>query len=346
MTFASATLQKRPVSNYPQLTVSDCLGSQRPRRCRVTPVRGIMNRARAYLCDALASARCHDACHANIGAPPSAQSSSVFLAYFVARALVASGGIDAAARSVLLSHLQDARKGDSYGYDTLAPIDADDTAFALRAHLLLGSAPSSDEILSALAPFESQLSWKTFCGPTLPQGMWTTDYINDLSVFGFHPEVHLNVALLFQETGHPFRPCPPLPFRNSLPANYHYPSHNYCAWLVCELQHARGQTSAGLESALLARQLPDGRWPAVTDGFTAAQETALALLSLSDAAYAANAGRSGVAFLLAQQRADGSWPGGTLWNFRVPGTGGSVIWKAVDAMSIVATSLGLMALSR
>jgi len=76
-------------------------------------------------------------------------------------------------------------------------------------------------------------------------------------------------------------------------------THSGCAWLVCELQHARGQTSAGLESALLARQ-----------------------------------------------RADGSWPGGTPWTFKVPGTGGSVIWKAVDAMSIVATSLGLMALSR
>lgn len=305
-----------------------------------------MNLARAYLCDALASARCHDACHANVGDPPSSHSFSVFLAFFVARALVASGGIDAAARAVLLSHLQNARKGDSYSYDSLAPIDADDTAFALRTHRLLGNAPSSDEVMSAFAPFESQFSWQTFCGPTPPQGMWTTNYINDLSVFGFHPEVHLNVSLLLQETGHSLRPCLPVPVRNGLPANYHYPSHNYTAWLICELQRAQGQASADLESALLVRQLPDGRWPAVSDGFTAAQETALALLSLSDAAYAGNAGRSGVAFLLAQQRADGSWPGGTLWTFRVPGTDGSVIWKAVDAMSIVATSLGVMALSR
>lgn len=305
-----------------------------------------MNRARAYLCDALASARCHDACSANFGAPPSPRSSSVFLAYFVARALAASGGIDAAAQSVLLSHVQQARKGDSYSYDILAPIDADDTAFALRALILMGSAPSSDDVLSALAPFESQFSWKTFCGPTPPQGMWTTDYINDLSVFGFHPEVHLNAALLLHETGHSFRPYSPLPVRNGLPANYHYPSHNYCAWLLCELQHARGQDSAGLESALLARQLPDGRWPAVTDGFTAVQETALALLSLPKAAYAGAAVRRGIDFLLAQQREDGSWPGGTLWTFRVPGTGGRVIWSAVDSMSIVATSLGLMALNR
>jgi hypothetical protein len=72
----------------------------------------------------------------------------------------------------------------------------------------------------------------------------------------------------------------------------------------------------------------------------------LALLALSDVAYAGAAGRNGIAFLLAQQRADGSWPGGSLWTFRVPGTGGRVIWKATDAMSIVATSLGLMALSR
>jgi hypothetical protein len=179
-----------------------------------------------------------------------------------------------------------------------------------------------------------------------PQGMWTTDYINNLSIFGFHPEFHRNAALLLHDTGHSFWPYSPLPVRNGLPANYHYPSHNYCAWLLYELQHARGQDSAGLESALLARQLTDGRWPAVTDGFTAAQETALPPLSLSDAAYAGNAGRSGIAFLLAQQRADGSWPRGTLWTFRVPGTGGSVIWKAVDAMSIVATSLGVMALSR
>ncbi len=305
-----------------------------------------MNRARTFLCDALALARCHDSCHANIGMPPSTHSYSVFLAYFVARALAVSGGIDAAARSVLLSHLQQAKKGASYSYDTLAPIDADDTAFALRALILLGSAQSSDDILSGLAPFESQHSWQTFCGPTPPRYMWTTDYINDMSVFGFHPEVHLNVALLLHETGHPSRPYPPLPLRNGLPANYHYPSKNYCGWLLCELQSAQPEAAVGVESALLARQLPDGRWPAVTDGFTAAQETALALLSISEAAYAGAAGLNGIDFLLSQQRADGSWPGGTLWTFRVPGTGGQVIWSAIDSMSIVATSLSVMALKR
>jgi hypothetical protein len=305
-----------------------------------------MNRARDFLCDALASSRCHDSCHANIGMPPSAHSSSVFLAYFVARALAASGGIDAAARSVLLSYLQQARKGASYSYDTLAPIDADDTAFALRTLVLLGSDLSTDDILSGLAPFTSQLSWQTFCGPTPPLFMWMTDYINDLSVFGFHPEVHLNVSLLLHETGHPFKPYPPVPLRNGLPANYHYPSHNYCGWLACELHAAQPQEVAGIESALLARQLPDGRWPAVTDGFTASQETALALLALSDVAYASAAGRNGIDFLLAQQRADGSWPGGTLWTFRVPGTGGRVIWSSIDSMSIVATSLSIMALKR
>ena len=106
-----------------------------------------MNRARAYLCNALASARCHDACSANFGDPPSPRSSSVFLAYCVARALAASGGIDAAAQSVLLSYVQQARKGDSYSYDMLAPIDADDTAFARRALILMGTAPSSDDVL-------------------------------------------------------------------------------------------------------------------------------------------------------------------------------------------------------
>jgi len=305
-----------------------------------------MNRARAFLSDALAAARCHDSWRANIGMPPSAHSSSVFLAYFVARALAAGGGIDAAARSVLLSYLQHARKGASYSYDTLAPIDADDTAFALRALILLGSAPSSDDVLSALAPFESQLSWQTFCGPTPPQFMWTTDYTNDMSVFGFHPEVHLNVSLLLRETGHSPRPYLPFPLRNGLPANYHYPSNNYCSWLICELQSAQHEAAASVESALLARQLPDGRWPAVADGFTASQETALALLSLSDAAYAGAAGRNGIGFLLSQQRADGSWPGGTLWKFWVPGTGGRVIWSAVDSMSIFATSLSVVALTR
>ncbi len=247
---------------------------------------------------------------------------------------------------MLLCYLQQARKGASYSYDALAPIDADDTAFALRTLIVLGSDLSTDDILSGLAPFTSQMSWQTFCGPTPPQFMWTTDYINDLSVFGFHPEVHLNVSLLLRETGHPFKPYSSMPLRNGLPANYHYPSHNYCGWLACELHSAQPQEVAGVESALLSRQLPDGRWPALTDGFTASQETALALLALSDVAYAGAAGRNGIDFLRAQQRADGSWPGGVLWTFRVPGTGGSVIWKAVDAMSIVATSLGLMALSR
>ena len=70
------------------------------------------------------------------------------------------------------------------------------------------------------------------------------------------------------------------------------------------------------------------------------------MLSISEAAYAGAAGLNGIDFLLSQQRADGSWPGGTLWTFRVPGTGGQVIWSAIDSMSIVATSLSVMALKR
>jgi hypothetical protein len=84
----------------------------------------------------------------------------------------------------------------------------------------------------------------------------------------------------------------------------------------------------------------------VPDGFSEAQETALAVLSLSTEGVASEAGQRARAGLQALQQPDGSWPGGVLWTYWVPGHEGRLTWWAVDEARILGTSLAIMALER
>jgi hypothetical protein len=302
--------------------------------------------ARAFLCKALVEGRCHDEWESSEGAPPLRRTHSVFLTYFVARALVASGGVEPALAAVLRQYLSRARTGASYGYAARALCDADDTAFALRTRILLGERPDPGEVDRALAPFTFRHSWLTFAGDEPSDPGWTIAYRDDTSVSGLHPEVHLNVLALHREAGLPMPAIPSLPCRDGLPASYHYPSAGYAGWLLSELQGGTGVRDGALDAPLAARQRDDGGWPAIERGFTSSQETALALLSLSDGAASGEVGRRGTAFLLAQQRSDGSWPGGVLWTFHVRRYAGRLLWWAEDTMSILATSLAAIALAR
>ncbi|WP_437720625.1 hypothetical protein [Sorangium sp. So ce861] len=305
-----------------------------------------IRRAREFLRDALVAGRCHDTWHASEGAPPVLQSHAVFLTYFVARALAGSGGIEEAARSTISNYLASARRGDVYGYDQKAPPDADDTAFALRTRILIGDRPASEEVERGLLPFAFRESWLTFARGQQPAPGWTIEYRDESSVVGLHPEVHLNVLALLHEAGLPAPAVPAVPFRDGLPANYHYPSALYAAWLLGEVNRGQHAAEREMDQAVAARQRADGSWAAVEGGFSAAQETALALLSLSDSACASEVARRGAAFLLAQQGSDGGWPGGVLWKYYPPKAISSGIWWAEDSMSMMATGLAVSAIQR
>ncbi len=301
-----------------------------------------LERARRFIGDGLIEGRCHDTWSSTIGAPPVRHSHSVFLAYFVTRALAVSGGVQAPARSMIREYLTKARKGDAYGYDFKAPPDADDTAFAQRTRILLGDRFEVGEIERSLAQFAFRESWLTFASRQPPAAGWTLDYRDESSLVGMHPEVHLNVLALLRAAGMKVPDTPALPHHDGLLANYHYPSRFYASWLLRDVEPGQSH----LDRATAARQQPDGSWEAVEDGFSTAQETALALLSLSDSACSSDMGWRGAAFLVAHQRSDGSWPGGVLWNYSFPKRGTKGFWQAQDSMSMMTTSLALVALRR
>jgi hypothetical protein len=311
-----------------------------------TASRSAVDSARAWLDHALATERCHDAWRASAGSPPLERTPSVFLMYFVARALAASGGIGAHAASSIRSVLATAQKGVAYGYAACAPADADDTAFALRTRLLLGDHVDRRAVDECLAPFARGGSWLTFDRPLGPSEGWAVECRDDADTTGFHPEVHLNVLCLLREVGGDSRVPSDLPRSAGLYPSYHYPSRLYATWLAAELENDRRSLRDPIDRAVLAAQRAEGTWAPMERGFSAAQETALAILSLSTEGLASEAGRCARAGLQALQCADGSWPGGVLWIYWVPGRGGRLTWWAEDVMRIVSTSLAIMALQR
>ncbi len=315
------------------------MNSSKPHRAAIAQARGLLTHL-------ISENLCQDTWGASPGAPPTEHSNSVFLMYFATRALHVSGGVEPAIANVILGHIERARKGVAYAYDRLSPPDADDTAFAFRTRLLLEGETAVADVARALEPFALRGSWQTFCGPLAPAPGWTIEYRDDASIFGLHPEVHLNVSLLLRASQlQKSFSVGGLPTRDGLIVGYHYPSVLYPTWLAMELM-AEHPSAVYLDDAIAAKQGPDGGWPKVIDGFSREQETALALLSLSENALHSRVGDRGLQFLLTAQQPDGGWGGGVLWTYRVPRTGGQTLWWAEDSQRIVSTSLGLSATQR
>lgn len=286
-----------------------------------------------------------------IGTPtPHRETHSVFVAYFLSRALAIPGKIDARLVSRISGHLQDAYQAPAYGYARHAPIDSDDTAFAFRTRGLLGDRLRPDSLRLALRPFVLGELWRTFAlAPATAQAPIAVRYADDDSIAGPHPEVILNILLAFSEMGED----PELSILGSLPRerglflSYHYPSNIYATWLAAELSRNRpGNWADEVDAALRRAQLPDGSWPAVNGGFSAAQETALALLAASSRARCEHWVRQGGSRLEGMQLYDGTWPSGILWKYVVHGTNGAGLWYSHDSFRIVSTSLAALAIHR
>jgi hypothetical protein len=272
---------------------------------------------------------------------PIERTRSVMTAYFLARALHDAGRLESEQAASVAGALEAARQGASYAYAPGLPIDADDTAFALRTRCLLGNAPSIAEARAAMAPFEDRGGYRTFSRRPRGTLAWTVSVHDEDSIIGLHPEVNLNVLALLREIGTQAAAPPDTLPRNAagLLASYHYPSELYATWLAVE---ASGSAEV---ATLLARRLPGGGWRAIPSGWSESCETALGVLLIGSAGSRCDLAPS-LLRLCALQRADGGWPGGVLWRYTAEQPVGGGLWWSIDVCDAVSTALGVMALAR
>lgn len=301
---------------------------------------------RQYLFSFIENNTFYDQWYSSSEKPPVEHSSSPLLCFFSALALKTSGGIPESVKTKFLSLISSAKKGDSYGYDHKAPIDSDDTAFALRTLLALGESVSSELIANAFMPFTCGTSWFTFSvkDETNATPEFHCAYQGPSTVIGPHPEVHLNILALHQEANISVTRIPSIPQKDGLPVSYFYNSALYAAWIFSTLCKKMEFEFLSLRDAVLHQRLDNGSWPGKTDGFSAVQETSLALLTLDTFSKSDPDRLLSLKYILGEQKVNGSFQGGTLWRYPVPQAQGESYWYAVDSNSIVSTSLAMLAL--
>lgn len=311
--------------------------------------RNAVKAGRQYLISCVENNLFYDQWFGTVVPPPVEKSASPMLCFFTALALQKNGEIPDSVKKHLHAVLDNAKKGASYGYDEKAPIDADDTAFALRTLIITGEAVSPEMITEALKPFKCADSWFTFpisvknCVKTPP---FHNSYTGPVSVGGPHPEVHLNILSLFQDAGIIVSRIPAVALKNGLPVSYFYPSSYYGAWLFSAICRRMKLQYHSIENAAVRCRLSDGSWSGVENGFSAVQESALAMLTLDNYAHKEQDVWLRYEYLLAQQQKNGSFPGGTLWKHRLPVEKGEASWCSADVMSIVSTGSAVLALMR
>lgn len=307
-----------------------------------------VEKGRKYLISCLENDKFFDQWIGTSIAPPVEHSSSPMLCFFAARALQCSGGISDMTKEKFSEILSNARRGDSYGYDRMAPVDSDDTAFALRTLIILGQTVTSKMISDALSPFTCGKSWFTFHvqNHTDSTPGFHCYFKEPASIFGPHPEVHMNILLLHHEAGLEINSIPGFPEKDGLPVSYFYRSAHYGAWLLSTLYKSMGFKYHQIEDSVFKLQNDDGSWSGMDGGFSTVQETSLAILTLNTFGIKdINSISSSVDFLIGQQTSKGFFPGGSLWHHYLPHSKDNAYWYAKDIMSIASTSLAIIALS-
>jgi len=303
--------------------------------------------ARSYLISCIENDRFYDQWKGTTIAPPVEHSASPMLCFFSVLALSKCGGIPETVKKKVISILYSAKKGDAYGYDKVAPIDSDDTAFALRTLILLGEKITADQVTNALSPFKTNESWFTFASPYSKQNpVFHYEYKDPSSVFGPHPEVHLNILALYQDIGVEINKIHSLPEMNSgLLCSYFYNSAFYASWIFSTLCEMIDFEYLPIKNAILKSKMNSGGWSGRENGFSTIQETSLALLTLDTFSMSRDYRAESVNYIAMQQKENGSFPGGILWSHRLPEAHSNPYWFAEDIMSIVSTSFAILALS-
>lgn len=278
-------------------------------------------------------------CESEMPPCPFDQSGEPLSSYFIVSAL--GQNITDAARKIILSMLEKNYRTMQWRYSPIAPIDADDTGFALQTLGMLGKSRDISGVLAFYHPISngfSSLVTKEDRGMTL-----TTSIENTL--YGQHPEVNANVYSALHELHHDelinYERVKQAQSSEGYWNSYYYPGKYYSTYLNLKLLCATGalpkQVKKGIDF-VLSSQNNNGSWGKPGNPY----ETALALNSLATCHHVTskNTIQKGIAYLLSTQNKGGYWEmPGAFFVFFCNNTA-----TYYDSQHVVATGLAVQAL--
>jgi squalene cyclase len=264
----------------------------------------------------------------------------LFAAFFISEALAPL--LPDSARAAILARIDREQQFGAWGYCTDAPIDADDTAFALRTAHNFGRNIRTEP----LDVFFRNGLYTTFEQGARAKSPLLAFDVSLANNFMVHPEVLANVYSALTAAG--FATCidDSLILASQAPEgyfrSYFYPSPYYGTWMTLNLLKRLGRLLDARAKALhflYESQNSDGSWGTPGNAY----ESALALdacgigLSVSSL-------RKATTFLLESQTTDGSWYSAIpIWAFRYT-EDPIVSWNAYDSNRVVTSALVLKAL--
>lgn len=283
-----------------------------------------------YLIEAVLNDAYHLTCESNVMRPcPLENTGKIFSSFFILNAFKENTlppDIAAIIENTILSE----QRNNLWGYSTYAPLDSDDTSFALQSLILLKNTPSTDALDQFYVP--SSNSYATFL---------MSPYFNNTSL-----EVNANIyylfALLNQHKKINYHLITSMQNEDgSWPTSF-YPNVYYSTYksmkLLC-LSNSFPQSIKKGINYIIRNQHTDGSWG---DAYS----TALALNTLF-ACHDTNEEniKKGIHYLLKEQTDKGYWNTKyAIWTYiykEYP----KEIWDAYDTQHVITTSLALQALS-
>jgi hypothetical protein len=240
----------------------------------------------------------------------------------------------------MLACIDAENRDDAWGDCLAAPVDSDDTAFALRTLRLFGRKPSNKGLLSFYQA-ESRL-FPTFKSKFRVRIEFELSLENNAMA---HPEVAANIYLyLWSQNRRAYIHEELIEVAQTSDGDwrsYFYPSRYYATYLFLDLLARMGRMQNQQKRGLIfvrETQNRDGSWGSPANPY----ETALALIALQTSAFKMPEIAAGMEWLLQQQQADGSWnTGQIIWKY--PASPISE-WVAYDRHRVLATAFCLRAL--
>lgn len=283
---------------------------------------------------------------------PLFKTGQVFLAAFIAEALAENMG---QVGTILVDEIKREQRSDAWGYAPNAPLDADDTAFALQALWILEPTFREEKVkkyLDALQHFFYVAEFAAYTTFIQQQHMLVMPAIfpSTENNQGIHPEVNANIGYMLHLTGRDteFLDNTLLQFQAEDGSwyGYFYPSRFYSSYMFaryfCRVegnQLAIQKTIKFIEGS----RHSDGSFGQPTNVYTSA--LAINTLLVCAHQFPPSSVHRSISYLLQQQKSNGSWQADKeiIWEYKYANWSDQW-WRAYDVQNILVTALAVKAL--